>query len=161
MVPEYIVELVENYMSSSNIYREIRNQALYKYYMIYYNYNNDYYDVCLMLDEDNTVGAFNYFINYINFYNVDFRFYLKFNESANAYINQSSAPKKSTNGVTHYSTCYGNSNYAYVTNYFELNSLTENNSSSVVSSIDYQPYFLLVTCAIILVFFVLMFKRRR
>ena len=45
-------------------------------------------------------------------------------------------------------------------NYLELYPIDSSGSSSGLT-IDYQPYFLLVTCAILLVFFTLMFKRRR
>lgn len=155
IVPDYVINYVKNYMNIKyfDAYEYSKNEEYYSYYLIYWFGSG--YQVCLKKEFDMLKGYQHYSLNFdrIVFSKVDFSFRLTKNDTTGLYTTNDRSSSLST--------CNPTTN-VYETNFFEMlgyEVLPQQNSSS--ESIDYQPYFLLVTCSIILVFFVLIFKRRR
>lgn len=155
IVPDYVVDYVENYMNLEyfDAYEYSDNGDYYSYYLIYWT--GSAYQVCLKKEFDMSKGYQHYSLSFdrITFSKVDFSFKLTKNETTGLYTTNDRSQSLTT--------CNPTSNI-YKTNFFEMlgyEVLPHQESSG--ESIDYQPYFLLVTCSIILVFFVLIFKRRR
>ena len=156
IVPDYVVYYVENYMNLEyfDAYEYSDNGDYYSYYLIYWT--GSAYQVCLKKEFDMSKGYQHYSLSFdrITFSKVDFSFKLTKNETTGLYTTNDRSQSLTT--------CNPTSNI-YKTNFFEMlgYEVLPQQNSSTGETIDYQPYFLLVTCAIILVFFVLIFKRRR
>ncbi len=155
LVPDYVVDYVKNYMNLKyfDAYEFSKNEEYYSYYLIYWTGKD--YQVCLKKEFDMTKGYQHYSLNFdeVIFSKVDFSFKLTKNDITGLYTTNDRSSSLST--------CNPTTN-VYETNFFEMlgyEVLPPQQSTS--ETVDYQPYFLLVTCSIILIFFVLMFKRRR
>ena len=155
IVPDYVVEYVENYMNLEyfDAYEYSKNEDYYSYYLIYWNGSS--YQVCLKKEFDMSKGFQHYSLNFdrITFSKVDFSFRLTKNDTTGLYTTNDRSSSLST--------CNPTSNI-YKTNFFEmLNYEVLPSQQTSSTSTDYEPYFLLVTCAVLLVFLTLIFKRRR
>lgn len=153
-VPDYLVQRVEDMISARKYYSDFYDNGTkpYIYYLIYYNSSKNYYEVCFTVEDSSKSSVNPSGLAGFQIKNPDSAFAFRYDEEVQLYTD------RATLNLT---SCLASDAYFYKTNYYELNGFTNASSSSTGESIDYQPYFLLVTCAIILVFFVLIFKRRR
>ena len=147
IVPEYVVEYVENYMNLDyfDAYEYSKNEDYYSYYLIYW-YGSGY-QVCLKKDFDMSKGFQHYSLNFdkISFSKVDFSFRLTKNDTTGLYTTNDRSSSLST--------CNPTSNI-YKTNFFEMlgyEVLPPQQTNS--TSTDYEPLFLTICILLALILF--------